>query len=191
MEGGPMEESAQEDEEGVAAEAPLAALIEKFASVFEWPEKLPPQRIIDHHIYLNSGTDPLNVRPYRYAHHQKEEMERLLDEMISSSIIRPSKSPYSSPVLLVRRKDRSWRFYVDYRALNNVTIPKKFPIPVIEELFDELKGSNMFSKIDLKAGHHQIQMCPEDIEKTAFRTHEGHYEFLVMPFGLTNAPSTF
>jgi hypothetical protein len=169
----------------------LQALLQTYSDIFKQPKGLPPPPRHDHQIHLLPGTMPIAVGPYQYLQLLKDEVERQCADMLEQGTIRPSTSPFSSPVLLVKKADSSWCFCVDYRALNDKTIKDKFPIPVVEELLDELRGARFFTKIDIRSGYHQVHMHPDDIEKIAFRTHQGHFEFTVMPFGLTNAPATF
>ncbi|KAL8103483.1 hypothetical protein AgCh_027900 [Apium graveolens] len=169
----------------------ITKILESYSSIFDEPKTLPPKRPFDHHITLELNAKPVNVRPNRFTHFQKTEIEKQVQHMLELGLVRPSISPYSSPILLVRKKDGTWHLCTDYRALNAITLKDRFPIPTVDELLDELGGAVYFSKIDLRAGFHQIRMVEEDISKTAFRTHCGHFEYLVLPFGLSNAPSTF
>ena len=169
----------------------IETLLYQYQQLFQTPTTLSPPQAVTHHINLLPSSSPINVRPYQYPHFQKTKIEKQISNLLSASLIRPSTSPYSSPVLLVKKKDGTWRMCVDCRALNAVTIRDRFPIPTIDVLLDELGQSTWFSKLDLRQGFHQILMHEPDIEKTTFRTHHGHYEYRVMAFGLSNAPSTF
>ncbi|GJR92829.1 putative reverse transcriptase domain-containing protein [Tanacetum coccineum] len=168
------------------------SVVREFADVF--PDELPglpPAREIEFGIELIPGAEPISKAPYRMAPIELKELKEQLQEMLENGFIRPSVSPWGAPVLFVKKKDGSMRLCIDYRELNRITIRNRYPLPRIDDLFDQLQGAKYFSKIDLRSGYHQLHVKEQDISKTAFRTHYGHYEFLVMPFGLTNAPAVF
>ncbi|KAI3820706.1 hypothetical protein L1987_08254 [Smallanthus sonchifolius] len=152
---------------------------------------LPPVRQVEFRIDLVPGANPVARAPYRLAPSELQEIASQLQELSDKGFIRPSPSPWGAPVLFVKKKDGSFRMCIDYRELNKLTIKNRYPLPRIDDLFDQLQGSTCFSKIDLRSSYHQLRVQEEDIPKTAFRTRYGHYEFMVMPFGLTNALAVF
>ncbi|GJZ80907.1 putative reverse transcriptase domain-containing protein, partial [Tanacetum coccineum] len=159
-----------------------------------FPEELPglpPPRQVEFRIDLVPGVAPVARAPYRLAPSEMRELSVQLQELLEKGFIRPSSSPWGAPVLFVKKKDGSFRMCIDYRELNKLTVKNRYPLPRIDNLFDQLQGSSVYSKIDLRSGYHQLRIKEEDIPITAFRTRYGHFEFQVMPFGLTNAPAVF
>ncbi|GAA0173849.1 hypothetical protein LIER_27373 [Lithospermum erythrorhizon] len=167
-------------------------IVREFEDVF--PKDLPglpPNREIEFSIEVVPGTAPISMAPYRMAPGELMELNTQVQELLEKGFIRLTYSPWGSPVLFVKKKDGTMRLCIDYRQLNKVTIKNRYPLPRIDDLFDQLRDAEVFSKIDLRSGYHQLRIKEDDISKSAFRTRYGHYEFLVMPFGLTNAPVAF
>ncbi|KAA0032467.1 pol protein [Cucumis melo var. makuwa] len=152
---------------------------------------LPPHREIEFAIELEPGTVPISRAPYRMAPAELKELKVQLQELLDKGFIRPSVSPWGAPVLFVKKKDGSMRLCIDYMELNKVTVKNRYPLPRIDDLFDQLQGATVFSKIDLRSGYHQLRINDGDVPKTTFRSRYGHYEFIVMSFGLMNAPAVF
>jgi hypothetical protein len=175
-----------------------AGSIEDIRVIYEYPDVfpndlpgMPPERDIEFIIDLLPGTAPIAKGPYRMSVGELEELKKQLKELLDKQFIHPSSSPWGAPVIFVEKKDGTQRMCVDYRALNEVTIKNKYPLPRIEDLFDQLKGARVFSKIDLRLAYHQLRIRPSDIAKTAFTTRYGLYEYTIMSFGLTNALAYF
>jgi hypothetical protein len=173
---------------------PLEAIkvVSEYPNMF--PEELPgmpPERKVEFAIQLEPGTAPISKRAYRVSGTELVELKKLIDELLEKGYIRPSTSPWVALVLIVEKKDGTKRMCIDYRALNEVTIKNKYPLPRIEDLFDQRRGAGVFSKIDLRSGYHQLRIRPSDIPKMAFITKYGLYEYTVMSFSLTNAQDFF
>nr|GFC08373.1 putative reverse transcriptase domain-containing protein [Tanacetum cinerariifolium] len=167
-------------------------IVRDFLEVF--PEDLPSlplTRQVVFQIDLIPGAAPVARPPYRLAPFKMKELSEQLKELSDKGFIRTSSSPWGAPVLFVKKIVGSFRMCIDYRELNKLTMKNRYPLPKIDDLFDQLQGSSVYSKIDLRSGYHQLQVREEDVLKMAFRTRYGHYEFQVMPFSLTNAPAVF
>jgi hypothetical protein len=172
------------NEKGITEDLEHLPVVKEFADVF--PEELPRDATGEKTgvtIDLKPGTEPIARTPYRMSTPESQELKMQLKELLDLGLIRPSVSPWGAPVIFIRRKDGSWRLCIDYRQLNKATIKNQYPLPRINDLFDQMKGATVFSKIDLRSGYHQLRIKEDDIPKTAFKTRFGHYEFTVFPFG--------
>ena len=155
------------------------------------PKGWPPKWEVEFAIKTEPGAAPPNRPPYRLSVKEHEELQAQIEDLLAQGHIHPSQSPYDTPILFVPKKNGRWRMCIDYWALNKQTIKDRYPLPRIDDLLDCLGKAKYFSTIDLASGYHQIAMKEDDIPKTAFRTHRGHFEFIVMPFRVSNAPATF
>ena len=179
-----------EDEVGQGLSLPRVVC--EFEDVF--PDELPglpPQRDVDFVIELHPGTSPISMTSHRMEPVELQELKVQIQGLLDKGFIRPSTSPWGAPVLFAKKKDKTLQLCIDYRQLNRVTIKNRCLLPTIDDLFDQLRGVRVYSKIDLRTGYHQFRVRETNIPKTTFRTRYGHFEFTVMPFGLTNAPATF
>ena len=152
---------------------------------------LPPQRAVDFGIELHPSVSPISMTPHRMAPVELQELRVQLKELLDKRFIRPSTSPWGAPVLVVKKKGKTLRLCIDYRQWNRVMIRNRYPLPRIDDLFDQSRGARVYSKINLRTGHHQLKVRETDIPKTTFRMRYGHYEFTVMPSGLTNVLAAF
>ena len=179
-------------EDEVRPDLDLPRVVCEYVDVF--PDELPglpPHRDVDFGIELHPGTSPISITLHRMASVELQELRVQLQELLDKGFIRTSTSSWGAPVLFPKKKDETLRLCIDYRQLNRVAIKNRYPLPRIDELFNQLRGARAYSKIDLRTGYHQLRVRDTDIPKTTIRTRYGHFEFTVMPFGLTNAPAAF
>ena len=152
---------------------------------------LPPHKDVDFVIELHPRTSPISMTPYRMAPVELQELKVQLQELLDKGFIKPSTSAWGAPIFFAKKKDKTLRLCIDYRQLNRITIKNRYPLSRIDNLFDQLRGARVYSKIDLRTSYHQLRVREANIPKTMFRTRYGHFEFIVMPIGLTNAPEAF
>jgi hypothetical protein len=180
------------NEKGVAEGLEHLPVVREFVDVF--PEELPrmpPKRELEFTIDLKPGTEPIARTPYRMSTPELQELRMQLKELLDLGLIHPSVSPWGAPVIFIRKKDGSWRLCIDYHQLNKAMIKNQYLLLRIDDLFDQMKGAMVFSKIDLRSRYHQLWIKEDDVPKTTFKMRFGHYEFTILPFGLTNAPGVF